>query len=75
MWSRANLIAEQIKKGIEGTQFSFRDAKVPRTKPSHRLQALVNETSERNEKVQNRLQKTIFVSPSTTRALTKLLQR
>ena len=54
MWARVNLIADQIKKGIEGTQFSFKDAKVPRTTPSHRLQALVNETPERNQKVQNR---------------------
>ena len=34
MWSRANMMVQQIKKGIEGTQFTFIDAKVPRAKPS-----------------------------------------
>ena len=29
MWSRANMMVQQIKKGIEGTQFTFIDAKVP----------------------------------------------
>ena len=34
MWSHADVIAQKIKIGIEGTQFTFRDAKVPRTRPS-----------------------------------------
>ena len=38
------VIAQKIKIGIEGTQFTFRDAKVPRTGPSHRLQGLAGET-------------------------------
>lgn len=39
-------MAQQIKKEIEGTEFTFKDAKVPRTKPSRRLQALVGEAPE-----------------------------
>ncbi|XP_068697354.1 zinc finger MYM-type protein 1-like [Montipora capricornis] len=44
MWSHADVIAQKIKIGIEGTQFTFRDAKVPRTRPSRRLQSLTGET-------------------------------
>ena len=40
----ALLRRKQIRKGIEGTKFTFRDAKVPRTRPSCRLQALAGET-------------------------------
>ena len=39
MWSHADVIAQKIKIGIEG-----RDAKVPRTRPSRRLQSLTGET-------------------------------
>ena len=44
MWSHADVIAQKMKIGIEGTQFTFRDAKVPRTGPSRRLQGLTRET-------------------------------
>ena len=44
MWSHANVIAQKIRIGIEGTKFTFRDAKVPRTRPSRRLQGLTGET-------------------------------
>ncbi|XP_068680521.1 zinc finger MYM-type protein 1-like [Montipora foliosa] len=44
MWSHADVIAQKIKIVIEGTQFTFRDAKVPRTRPSRRLQSLTGET-------------------------------
>ncbi|XP_015750834.1 PREDICTED: uncharacterized protein LOC107330786 [Acropora digitifera] len=44
MWSHADGIAQKIKIGIEGTQFTFRDAKVPQTRPSRRLQSLTGET-------------------------------
>ena len=37
-------IAQKIKIGIKGTQFTFRDAKVPRTRLSRRLQSLTGET-------------------------------
>ena len=29
IWSHADVIAQKIKIGIEGTKFTFRDAKVP----------------------------------------------
>ena len=44
MWSHADVIAQKIKIGIKGRQFSFRDAKVPRTRLSRRLQSLTGET-------------------------------
>ena len=44
MWSHANVIAQKIKIGIECTKFTFRDAKVPRIRPSRRLQGLTGET-------------------------------
>ena len=44
MWSHADVIAQKIRIGIEGTKFTFRDAKVPRTRPSRRLQGLTGET-------------------------------
>ncbi|XP_068756927.1 zinc finger MYM-type protein 1-like [Montipora capricornis] len=43
-WSCRWAARKKIKKGIEGTQFTFRDAKVPRTRPSRRLQSLTGET-------------------------------
>lgn len=52
MWSRADIVVQQIKKEIEGTEFTFKDAKVPRTKPSRRLQALVGEAPEVNDGTQ-----------------------
>lgn len=44
MWSHADVIAQKIRIGIEGTKFTFRDAKVPRTRPSRRLQGHTGET-------------------------------
>ena len=44
MWSHADVIAQKIRIGIVGTKFTFRDAKVPRTRPSRRLQDLTGET-------------------------------
>ena len=45
MWSHADVIAQKIRIGIEGTKCTFRDAKVPRTRPSRRLQGLTGETT------------------------------
>ena len=42
MWSHANVIAQKIRIGIEGKKFTFLDAKVPRTRPSRRLQDLTS---------------------------------
>ena len=50
-------MAEEIKKGIDGTEFTFREAEVPRKeliRSSRRPQALVSETPEANDEVQNR---------------------
>ncbi|PFX33086.1 hypothetical protein AWC38_SpisGene2011 [Stylophora pistillata] len=44
MLSHADVIAQKIRIGIEGKTFTFRDAKVPRTRLSHRLQSLTGET-------------------------------
>ncbi|RMX47789.1 hypothetical protein pdam_00008564 [Pocillopora damicornis] len=44
MWSHADVIAQKIRIGIEGTKFTLGDAKVPRTRPSRRLQGLTGET-------------------------------
>ena len=40
MWSQADVIGLKIRIGIEGTKFTFRDVKVPRPRPSRRLQGL-----------------------------------
>ena len=50
-------MVEEIKKGIDGTEFTFREAEVPRKeliRPSRRPQALVGETPKANDEVQNR---------------------
>ena len=44
MWSHADVIAQKIRIGIEGTKFTLGDAKVPRTRPSRPLQGLTGET-------------------------------
>ena len=47
LWSHAFIMAEEIKKGIDGTEFTFREAEVPRKeliRPSRQPQALVSET-------------------------------
>ena len=44
MWSHADVIAQKIRIEIEGTKFTFRDAKVPQTRPSRRRQGLTDET-------------------------------
>ena len=50
--SRAEIMAGEIKELIEGTDFSFKDAKVPILRqPSRRLQALVGEMPEVNAEV------------------------
>ena len=57
LWSRALIMAEEIKKGIDGTEFTFREAELPRKeliRPSRRPQALVSETPKANDEVQNR---------------------
>ena len=68
MWSHADVIAQKIKIGIEGMQFTFREAKVPRTRLSRRLQSLTGETP---AAAHNRRQKTTFVSQFITQILTK----
>ena len=43
-WVRVQVMANGIKKEIQGTRFSFKDATAPRNKaPSRRLQALIGE--------------------------------
>ena len=44
MWSHADVIGQKIRIGINSTKFAFRDAKVPRTRPSCRLQGLTGKT-------------------------------
>ena len=52
LWSRAEIMAGEIKELIEGTDFNFKDAKVPILRqPSRRLQALVGEMPEVNAEV------------------------
>ena len=49
LWSRAEIMAGEIKELIEGTDFNFKDAKVPILRqPSRRLQTLVGEMPEVN---------------------------
>ncbi|XP_046856212.1 zinc finger MYM-type protein 1-like [Xenia sp. Carnegie-2017] len=61
LWSRAEIIAHKIKEQIEGTEFNFKDAKVPRfQQPSRRLQALVGEMAEVNAEVENRTEKDYY---------------
>ena len=43
IWQRADQISQNIKSWIENTRFNFCDARIPRKKTSHRLQALVGE--------------------------------
>lgn len=46
LWLRAQVMANGIKKEIQGTRFSFKDASAPRNRaPSRRLQALIGESS------------------------------
>ncbi|XP_028412053.1 zinc finger MYM-type protein 1-like [Dendronephthya gigantea] len=55
LWSRAEIMADKIKEQIEGADFNFKDAKVPRLKqPSRRLQTLVGEMPEVNAEVEYR---------------------
>ena len=57
LWSRALIMAQEIRKGIDGTEFTFGGAEDPRKKlirPSPRPQALVCETPKANEEGQNR---------------------
>ena len=52
LWSRAGIMAGEIKELIEGTDFNFKDAKVPIPRqPSRRLPALVGEMPEVNAEV------------------------
>ena len=44
MWSHADVIGQKIRIGIKSTKFAFRDAKVPRTRPSCRLLGLTGKT-------------------------------
>jgi hypothetical protein len=53
LWSRAEIMADEIKELVEDTDFNLEDAKVPRLRqPSHRLQALVGEMPEVNAEVE-----------------------
>ena len=46
LWVRAQVMANGIKKEIQGTRFLFKDATAPRNKaPSRRLPALIGESS------------------------------
>ena len=44
MWSHADVIAQKIRIGIEGTKFTLRVAKVSQTRPSRRRQGPTGET-------------------------------
>ena len=51
LWSRAIIMADEMKELIDGTDFNFKDANVPRLQqPSRRLQAIVGEMPEVNAK-------------------------
>ena len=67
-WSHADVIVQKIRIGIEGTKFTFRDAKVPRTRPSRRLQGLTGKTP---AAANDSSQQTTFVSQFITQVLTK----
>jgi hypothetical protein len=55
LWSRAEIMADEIKQLIKDTDFNFEDAKVPRLRqPSRQLQALVGEMPEVNTEVKYR---------------------
>ena len=55
LWSRAIIMADEIKELIDGTDFNFKYAKVPRPQQSsRRLQALVGEMPEVNAEVEYR---------------------
>ena len=45
LWEKAELLSKNMKVWIADTEFSFKDAKIPRKKPSKRLQAMLGETS------------------------------
>ena len=46
VWSRAQILSDEIRKEIAGTRFSFIDAAAPSAKaPSRRLQSLIGESS------------------------------
>ena len=53
-------MAQQIKEEIEGTEFTFKDAKVPRAKPSRRIQTLINESPEVNDGTQRQTAEDYF---------------
>lgn len=44
-WSRAEITSQTAKTKIQGSEFTFKDAKAPRSRPSRRLQALIGEQS------------------------------
>ena len=78
LWSRALIMAEEIKKGIDDTEFTFREAEVPRKeliRPSRRPQAWLAKRLKQMMKYRIGLQKTTIVSLATIQVLTKLSQR
>ena len=53
LWSRAVIMADEIKELIDSTDFNFKDAKLPRLQqPLRRLQALVGKMPEVNAEVE-----------------------
>ena len=43
VWQQANMLAAEIKEALQDTDFEFKEAHLPRRKPSRRLQALTGE--------------------------------
>ena len=50
-WESVGRIVSQIKEGIKDTNFSFRDPRLPRRKPSKRQQTLVGENQENHQEI------------------------
>ena len=49
-WKRAKVLSNEINQSIKGSEFLFKEAKVPRNRqPSRRLQALFGETTCEND--------------------------
>ena len=71
MWSHADVIGQKIRIGIEGTKFTFRDAKVNQTNtPTSGPYSVMRHLLQRT-KAHNRRQKATLVSQFITQVLTK----
>ena len=48
LWNRAKIMSDEIKDNIKESDFIFKEARAPRSKPSRRLQALIGEPTSLN---------------------------